>query len=107
MDSLIVKKIPQRWIRRRYAVLWEKFGEKEFEFNDALEVLRANDDTKSIVSLFLSDLKRAGWVKIRIDPKDSRKRVYQLYPLQHVSKEIIAYELHGDVKNAENAVYSR
>jgi hypothetical protein len=74
-----------KWIMRRYLVLWQKFGTDKFTFDEAVKEL---EDKSEITSLFLSELKKAEWLDIQLDEKDSRKRIYQLRPLDKVFKEI-------------------
>lgn len=64
-----------KWLMKRYAMLWQAFGEKEFQHSEACHALQ-ND--REFVSLILSDLKKAQWLEVRINPQDSRKRVYRL-----------------------------
>jgi hypothetical protein len=65
-----------RWIMKRYSSLWNKFKGKEFTHKKAIEVLNEKDGR--MVSLFLSDLKKYGWLEVSLDPKDSRIRIYKL-----------------------------
>jgi hypothetical protein len=64
-----------KWLMKRYSLLWQKFGDKEFGHSEAC---RALQDDREFVSLILSDLKKAQWLEVRINPQDSRKRVYRL-----------------------------
>ena len=64
-----------KWLMKRYAILWQKFREREFQHSEACRVLQ---DDREFVSLILSDLKKAQWLEVRINPQDSRKRVYRL-----------------------------
>jgi len=63
-----------KWIQKRYAVLWKKFKNKEFTFEQAEKVLK----DKSGINVFFSDLKKAGWIIVSLDGEDTRKRKYQL-----------------------------
>ena len=66
-----------KWLQERYALLLTELGSKEFNFDIAKKILKK--DQSKIVSIILSELKKAGWVEImRLDPKDSRKRLYKL-----------------------------
>jgi type I restriction enzyme M protein len=62
------------WIQARYAVLWRKFKDEEFTFKQAEKVLRNNKG----INVFLSDLRKAGWIVVGLSEKDIRKRVYKL-----------------------------
>ena len=75
-----------RWIMKRYSVLWNKFKSKEFTHKKATEVLNEKDER--IVSLFLSDLKKYGWLEVGLDPNDSRIRLYKLKEPNSAVKEM-------------------
>jgi len=64
-----------KWEMKRYAILWNRFKSKEFAHEQASKVL---GDDKKLVSVFLSDLKKAGWLEVNLDSKDTRKRTYKL-----------------------------
>ena len=56
------------WIDRRYDILWEKFGEKTFRFEDAAKVLKEkNKDNEEQVPVFLSQLRKAGFLSAESD----------------------------------------
>jgi hypothetical protein len=76
-----------RWIMKRYSILWNKFKDKEFTHKKATEALKEKDER--IVSLFLSDLKKYGWLEVRLDPQDSRIRLYKLKEPNDAVKEMI------------------
>ena len=63
-----------KWVMKRYSKLWKKFKDKEFDHGQASKAL--NDD--KMTSIILSDLKKAGWLEIKLHPEDSRKRIYKL-----------------------------
>ncbi len=69
----MMKHLPE-WVMQRYAKLWSKFREKEFSFEEAKEFLKE----KTAMSVLLSELKEAGWIEVKLDQKDSRKRLYNL-----------------------------
>lgn len=71
----MTKPLP-KWVMRHYATLWNKFKNKEFNYEQACKTIKEKD--KRILSVILSELKRNDWLKIKLDPKDSRKRIYQL-----------------------------
>jgi hypothetical protein len=60
----------------RYSLLWKTFKEKEFEHDDASKILKEEKD--GLVSVVLSELKKHGWLTIKLHPDDSRKRIYKL-----------------------------
>lgn len=97
-----------KWIMRRYLVLWKQLYGKEFEFNEALSVLQQmpKPDDKRIVGLFLSELRKAGWLDVKFDPKDTRKRIYRLKPYEAIFDEIVSINTKNkqgnDLSSSEN-----
>lgn len=72
----MTKPLP-KWLQERYSKLLNKLDEKEFNFEIARKIL--HKDQNKIVSIVLSELKKAGWLNItKLDPNDSRKRYYTL-----------------------------
>jgi len=65
-----------KWLMLRYAVLWKAFSQTEFSADDAAHILA--EEKEQLVSVILSNLKRHGWLMMRLDPHDSRKRIYSL-----------------------------
>jgi hypothetical protein len=63
-----------KWILKAYSKLWTEFKNKAFTHKDKSKTLNDN----KMVSVILSDLKKAGWLEVRLDPSDSRKRLYKL-----------------------------
>lgn len=63
-----------KWIMNRYSKLWSKFKNSEFNHKEAYDAL-GNDN---IISVVLSELKKAGWLDVRLTRSDSRKRAYKL-----------------------------
>jgi len=64
-----------KWVMVRYSKLWNEFKDKEFTFDKAVKVLK---DKEAVVSVFLSDLRKAGWIQVNLSQKDLRQRVYKL-----------------------------
>ena len=62
------------WLMKGYTLLYRKFYQDEFSFQDAMKTLHEND--KILVSMILSELRKSGWLEIRINPEDARKRFH-------------------------------
>ena len=79
-----------KWIMKRYLLLWSELKDREFSFDDAERILSkmAKPDSKKVVGLFLSELRKAGWVKVELNQADTRKRVYRLKPYELIFKTI-------------------
>tara|TARA_Y100000310_G_C20499102_1_gene723029 strand:+ start:652 stop:789 length:138 start_codon:yes stop_codon:yes gene_type:complete len=41
-----------------------------------------------MISIALSELKQSGWLEMKLDPNDARKRVYKLKSPEQVVKEM-------------------
>lgn len=80
----MIKHLPE-WIMQRYAKLWSKFKSKEFSRREAEKVI--SKDTA--VAVFLSELKKAGWLEMKMDSKDARKTIYKLKAPEKAIKELI------------------
>jgi hypothetical protein len=72
-----------RWAMRAYSKLWAEFKSSEFDYNAATKVLH-----NGMTSVVLSRLKKNGWLEVKLDPIDSRKRVYKLKTPEEALKEI-------------------
>jgi len=78
----MVNPIP-KWVWKRYALLWKKFENKPFTFEQAQKELKFVEG--NVVSVMFNELKNAGWITANLDDKDSRKRIYTLVnPIQIV-----------------------
>lgn len=78
----MAKKTLPNWIEMRYAILWKAKGEEKFNFDEAFDLLKKDKkDKKPIVSIALSEMRRAGWLSVETNKKDTRKRFYKLVPL--------------------------
>ncbi len=63
--------------RKAYDLLFERFGDLEFTFPEAEEILREFSNKKEA----LSELERAGLLRAKPGAEDRRKRVYRLLPI--------------------------
>jgi type I restriction enzyme M protein len=72
------KDIPD-WISRRNNILCDVFGNKTFRFEDAARVLmERNKDAWEQVPVFLSELRKAGYLIVESDVRDARQKLYRL-----------------------------
>ena len=82
------------WLDRRYEVLWRAFGSKSFRFSDAVEILsRRLEDNEERVAVVLSELRRRGWLRVSLDSRDARRKVYRLRSREEVLGRV--FELGG------------
>ncbi|HJX51112.1 MAG TPA: hypothetical protein VJ438_06650 [Candidatus Nanoarchaeia archaeon] len=86
----MVSPIP-KWVWKRYAKLWQKFADKPFTFEQAKKELKFLD--RNVISVMFNELKTAGWIKVGLNEKDSRFRVYNL-----INPEQIVESVENDIK---------
>lgn len=75
-----------RWLMEKYSLLFKEYKDKDFTFQEAGKTIK--EDDKVYISMALSELRKSGWLKVRINPEDSRKRIYNLILPESVIKEI-------------------
>lgn len=104
------------WLETRYGILWGSFGDAQFTFDDAVEVLEnKNKDKKDEVSVFLSELRKAGWLWTELDPSDARKRIYRLKSRKEMISQVFSIEgeklsrsdIEGLLKKAADLIRTR
>jgi type I restriction enzyme M protein len=79
------------WIEKRYKYLWEGFKESSFRFEDAAKILKdkMRDDGRQ-VNVFLSELRKGGWLEVEFNREDARKRIYKLKSIEEIVSETLA-----------------
>ncbi|MFA5176372.1 MAG: class I SAM-dependent DNA methyltransferase [Candidatus Nanoarchaeia archaeon] len=76
------------WLEKRYYLLLEEFKDREFDREEVIKVLtEKSHDYKDSVPVILTELKNEGYLNVRLDPKDSRKRLYTLKSNNEIIKE--------------------
>jgi len=69
----------ENWIQKRYLSLLDKFKTTPFTFEDAFKFLNnLYQDSEEQVKVILSEIKKAGFLKIQRNPEDRREKIYQL-----------------------------
>lgn len=83
-------KLP-KWVEIRYNILWESFGGFPFGLDDAVRVLEEkNKDRREEVPVFLSELRKAGWLSMKLDPHDARRSIYVLKSRKEMIGELLS-----------------
>jgi type I restriction enzyme M protein len=79
------------WIEKRYKNLWDSFQEAPFRFDDAAKILKdkMKDDERQ-VNVFLSELRKGGWLEVEFNREDARKRIYKLKSIEEIVSETLA-----------------
>jgi len=86
-----MRKLPE-WLEIRYTILWNEFEDKTFTKEEAVDILKEkNKDDEKNIAVFISELKKANFLKIYLDPIDSRKRRYKLKSKKEVVKEVLSF----------------
>jgi type I restriction enzyme M protein len=105
-----------RWLENRYSILWGAFKDSSFRMEDAVRVLEEKyQDNKDEVPVFLSELRKAGWLKVELDPRDARRRLYKLKSKEEIIGELFAIkqdtlsrgEIEGLLKKAADLIRTR
>jgi type I restriction enzyme M protein len=67
------------WLEKRYSILRGAFRDKNFTRDEAVNILQEkNKDDEKTVAVIISELNKAGFLKIKLDENDARKRQYKL-----------------------------
>lgn len=80
----MAKPIP-KWVQERLSKLWKKFEDREMSYEQITETLKP--DEKTTIGVFLSELKKAGWIDIR-GGNDARVKIYTLKEPNKILKEL-------------------
>ncbi|WNZ29958.1 MAG: SAM-dependent DNA methyltransferase [Candidatus Bathyarchaeota archaeon] len=111
----IAAKLPN-WVEKRYSILWDSFGAKQFNLDSATEVLEEkNKDKASEIPVYLSELRKAGWLISKLDPSDARKRIYSLKSRTDMVKDVFSVskeklsrrDIEGILKKAADLIRTR
>ncbi len=102
-----IRKLPE-WLETRYAILWNEFKDKTFTKEEAIALLKEkNKDDEKNVGVFISELKKAKFLKIYLDPVDSRKRRYQLKSKKEIIKELLSFKENSLTKGDIEAILKK
>lgn len=81
----MAKSIP-RWVQERFSKLWREHNSREITYEMIEKTLSLDD--KNTISVFLNELKKAGWIEVNLSKEDSRKRVYLIKQPNEIMQEI-------------------
>ncbi len=105
-----------KWIDKRYEILWQAFHTSKFRVDDAARVLKKKiDDSEEQINVVLSELRKAGMLKVEFDPDDARKRIYQLISREQIISKKLSLkdhklsrgDLEGLLKSAADLIRTR
>jgi type I restriction enzyme M protein len=84
-----MKTIPiPKWIMERYALLWNKFKDKEFTYLEVSEMF--SKDSNNLRRALVSQLRINGWLEVKLSSKDSRKRVFKLKSPEDAVRDMVS-----------------
>lgn len=97
------------WIDRRYSLLWEAFSDKPFRFEDAAKVLKEkNKDVEEQVPVFLSQLRKAGFLSAESDARDARQKLYRLHSREaKIAEKLGRGDIDALLKRAADLIRTR
>jgi len=81
------------WLEKRHKILWEFFQDSTFRFDDAAAALKEKmHDSERQINVFLSELRKRGWLETEFDPEDARKRIYKLRSREDIISETLSID---------------
>jgi len=84
-----------KWLEKRHKILWTSYNDSPFHFEDAARVLKEKiKDSEGQINVFLSELRKRGWLQVEFDPEDARKRIYKLKSSEEIISETLAVSNH-------------
>lgn len=96
------------WVKKRFFTLQDKFKKNAFTFNDAAKALsELYQDSENQTKLILSELRRAGYLKVSKNPEDERERIYQLIDIFKPTGTLTREELTAILKTAADIIRTR
>src|SRR4030066_203632 len=97
------------WIDRRYEILWNSFGVKPFRFEDAAKILMdKNKDSWEQVPVFLSQLRKAGFLLVEADVRDARQKLYRLQSRnEKIAEKLGRSDIDALLKRAADLIRTR
>jgi type I restriction enzyme M protein len=97
------------WIDRRYSLLWEAFSDKPFRFEDAAKLLmEKNKDAWEQVPVFLSQLRKAGFLSAESDARDARQKLYRLHSREaKIAEKLGRGDIDALLKRAADLIRTR
>jgi type I restriction enzyme M protein len=102
--------VEKKWIERRYHLLWDAFGPKDFTREEALAVLSQKiKEREENLNVILSELRKMGRLEVQPHPSDARKKIYRLKEVKIVEegKELTREELERLLKKAADLIRTR
>lgn len=110
----MVTQLP-KWLKNRYSLMWSAFQDKEFHREEAAKLLQEqNKDDEKVMGTVLSELKKAGWLGIKLDPEDARKSLYQLKAESEIIRSVLSIgqkltrnDIEGLLKKAADLIRTR
>lgn len=82
-----------KWLEKRYEILFDTYQNNSFRFEEATEVLKkVFQDSENQINVFLSELRKRGWLTVSFDPKDARKRIYRLESKEKIISQTLSFD---------------
>ncbi|MFH8086981.1 MAG: class I SAM-dependent DNA methyltransferase [Candidatus Aenigmatarchaeota archaeon] len=98
----------KKWVSEKYFTLWKTFGDREFESEEAVRILKETNQLEEErgINVILAELKKLDLIETLLHPEDSRKVLYKLKPIIKV-KELTKDEVIGILKKAADIIRTR
>jgi len=75
-----------KWAMKKYAQLWKRFKQEEFDYEKASALLK--EKNSNLISVLFNYLRKYNWIDVKLNPVDTRKRIYKLYSPEKIMEEI-------------------
>jgi type I restriction enzyme M protein len=97
------------WVGRRYKILRDNFGSSPFRFEEAAKLLMdKNKDAWEQVPVFLSQIRKAGFLLVESDAKDARQKLYRLKSIdENIGEKLGRSDIDALLKRAADLIRTR
>lgn len=75
-----------KWLQIKFAQLWRTFEGKEFTMVECQEAL--GEKKREVVAVILSRLRSMGWIEVKPDEEDNRRKTYRLFSPELILRTI-------------------
>ena len=100
------------WLKSKYSILQNKFGTREFSYEQATRILEENKDDKKTVANVLSELEKAGFIEMK-SGSSNNKAIYKLKPREEwkeifsVGQKVTRNTIESILKKAADLIRTR
>jgi hypothetical protein len=75
-----------KYIQEVFSTIWKKYGSEELSKSKIVKLFPKYN--KQVLRNYLSKAVKSGWIKIEVDQKDKKRRIYTLREPNEIMKEL-------------------